>query len=194
MIQKGAFKYVWGPLGQVIEVHTKLKIFNTGLRVVSKRFIDTFKFLLDLYKFIQYTVFMTEKQLLLLDFLRNTITHTGRPPTFTAMRQFMGVASNQAVEDWLSILEREGYISRTGKGRRTIKLNNKSMSEKEPALILGKEQIPGIKPHIEIFDSPLNTGSVSSYVLSPQTPQKENSDINNKKIIQFDKGGWEGTA
>ena len=48
--------------------------------------------------------FMTEKQLQLLNFIRDTIAHSGKAPTFKLMRLFMLVASNQAVEDALSIL------------------------------------------------------------------------------------------
>lgn len=36
----------------------------------------------------------------------------GKAPTFSEMKEHMGVTSNQTIGDWLAILERDGYISR----------------------------------------------------------------------------------
>ncbi len=53
---------------------------------------------------------MTPKQYELLKFIRNHIVHSGKGPTFKEMRDFMDVKSNQTIDDFLSILEREGFI------------------------------------------------------------------------------------
>jgi SOS-response transcriptional repressor LexA len=91
---------------------------------------------------------MTEKQLQLLNFIRDTFTHSDKAPTFKSMRLFMSVASNQAVEDALAILEREKYISREGPVRRTIALTNKSMTKGYPALKINKENDAGLRRYI----------------------------------------------
>jgi SOS-response transcriptional repressor LexA len=53
---------------------------------------------------------MKEKQLQLLQFIRNRTVHLGLGPTFKEMRDHMRVASNQTIADWLNILEQEGLI------------------------------------------------------------------------------------
>lgn len=55
---------------------------------------------------------MTPKQYKLLTFIRNQIVHFSKASTFSEMKEFMEVTSNQTIGDWLSILERDGYISR----------------------------------------------------------------------------------
>src|SRR3989344_5241170 len=97
---------------------------------------------------------VTEKQLQLLNFIHDTIAYSGKAPTFKSMCLFMSVASNQAVEDTLSILEREKYISRDGSVRRTITLTNKSMTKGYPALKISKENDTGLKHFIgEVLSS-----------------------------------------
>lgn len=66
--------------------------------------------------FVRYYLVVTAKQLKLLIYIRNRITHFGKAPTFSEMKRIMEVTSNQTIGDWLVILEREGYILRD-KGR-----------------------------------------------------------------------------
>lgn len=69
---------------------------------------------------------MTSRQLHLLKFIRNKIVHSGTGPTFKEMRLYMGVGSNQTIDDFLSVLAREGYIKITQSKQRGIELTDKS--------------------------------------------------------------------
>lgn len=71
---------------------------------------------------------MTEKQLQLFTFIRNYIAHNNKGPSFKDMRAFMKVTSNQTIYDWLSILERENYISRQAGKQFGISLGKKGLS------------------------------------------------------------------
>lgn len=68
---------------------------------------------------------MTPKQYELFSFIRNQVIHFGKGPTFSEMKRFMTVTSNQTVGDWLAILEREGYISLTKGKLRGITITQK---------------------------------------------------------------------
>lgn len=70
---------------------------------------------------------MTPKQYKLLTFIRDQIVHFDKAPTFSEMKEFMEVTSNQTIGDWIAILEREGYITRD-KGRlRGVDMTAKGM-------------------------------------------------------------------
>jgi len=71
---------------------------------------------------------MTPQQYKLLTFIRNTVVHMGKGPTYAEMREHMEVASSQAIIDWLNILEREEYIKQTGK-HRGIELTEKGRKQ-----------------------------------------------------------------
>ncbi len=66
---------------------------------------------LDTEHIVRYYRSMTPKQLELLKFIRNTIAHRGDGPTFKEMKGHMNVTSNQTIDDFLSALERDGYIT-----------------------------------------------------------------------------------
>lgn len=68
---------------------------------------------------------VSSQQYKLFIFIRNRIVHFGKAPTFTEMKEFMQVTSNQTVVDWLSILEREKYILRNKGKFRGITIANK---------------------------------------------------------------------
>lgn len=68
---------------------------------------------------------MTKRQLDLLKFIRNTVVHLGKGPTYKEMREHMSVKSNQAIADVLSVLEREGFIKQEESKFRGIKVTNK---------------------------------------------------------------------
>jgi hypothetical protein len=53
---------------------------------------------------------MTPQQLKLLRFIRNSIVHNHRGPTYKEMRDHMGVSSNQTIIDWLVALKKQGYL------------------------------------------------------------------------------------
>lgn len=152
--------------------------------------------LLDLNKFVQYTTCMTEKQLHLLKFIRNTIAHSGKAPTFRLMRSFMDATSNQAVEDCLSILERDGYILRSGSIRREIKLTHKGTSQDEPVLKLGTEENSGVKPYLET-ELPFNneTGTITPFSSTSAYPLPViSASVPSMSLNSFIKGRSEGTS
>jgi len=65
----------------------------------------------------QYRLAMTPKQFRLLKFIRDSVVHLKKSPTYREMRDFMSVRSNQAIDDLLSGLEKRGYIKRGGTKR-----------------------------------------------------------------------------
>lgn len=71
---------------------------------------------------------MTPKQYQLFSFIRNRIAHFGKAPTFTEMKEYMGVSSNQTIGDWLAILEREGYIAKDKGLLRGLSITKRGMS------------------------------------------------------------------
>ena len=68
---------------------------------------------------------VTERQLKLFLFIRNYITHNRKTPSFREMRQEMRVHSNQAILDWLAILEKKDYIIRKKYRFQSIDIDNK---------------------------------------------------------------------
>lgn len=70
---------------------------------------------------------MTPKQYELFTFIKNRVVHFGKAPTFSEMKEHMGVTSNQTIGDWLQILEREGYIVKNKSKLRGISITDKGM-------------------------------------------------------------------
>jgi SOS-response transcriptional repressor LexA len=70
---------------------------------------------------------MTERQLQLLQFIRNLVVHYGKGPTFKEMRKHMGVTSDQAITDVLQVLKREGFIEQEKGKFRGITVTPKGM-------------------------------------------------------------------
>ena len=129
---------------------------------------------------------MTKKQFQLLSFIRNSLVHLGKAPTFKNMRESMKVASNQAIEDWLSILQREGYIIRIGETKRIIRLTGKGIPGNEPILYLNKQKGPELKTYLgENYSSINSFGSISPTIVAT------NTDSSN--LFRLEKGDWEGT-
>lgn len=81
----------------------------------------------------------------------------------------MDVSSNQTVEGWLSILERDGYITRNKKSKRRIELTSKGSVLEASSLKYGtREEGPSIKKVIEpgpdssrLYGSGVTTNTVS---------------------------------
>lgn len=69
---------------------------------------------------------MTPKQYKLLEYIRNTIAHSGKSPTFSEMCIFMQVNSKQTIYDFLLILQRERYLYLGDRKQRGITLTKKS--------------------------------------------------------------------
>lgn len=74
---------------------------------------------------------MTPQQLKLLNFIKTSSAHIGTSPTFKEMREYMRVSSNQTIDDFLSVLEREGYISVIKGKQRGIEVTKKAQTTNE---------------------------------------------------------------
>lgn len=125
---------------------------------------------------------MTPKQYSLLTFIRNSIVHVGKAPTFSEMKDHMGVTSNQTIGDWISILEREGYIARNKGKLRGITVLEKGLKGFDENLQVQKDEA------IKRSFSPVGgTTGVNVYNIS-QTNFDKGININAKGIIP----AWEG--
>jgi repressor LexA len=58
---------------------------------------------------------LTEKQKAILDFIKNTQTQSGAPPTLREIMKEFGFKSIGTVQDYLRLLEEKGYIRKRGK-------------------------------------------------------------------------------
>jgi len=66
---------------------------------------------------------LTPKHKAFLEYLEETISHTGRPPSLREAAQDLGV-SHAAVAQTLKVLEEKGYVKREGRYSRTVFLLN----------------------------------------------------------------------
>lgn len=64
---------------------------------------------------------LTEKQEIVLDFIRNSIADRGYPPTLREIGNFMGIRSTNGVNDHLRALERKGYLAREDMKSRALR-------------------------------------------------------------------------
>ena len=55
---------------------------------------------------------LTQRQQMVLDFIRQSITDRGYPPTLREIGARMGIRSTNGVNDHLRALERKGYLTR----------------------------------------------------------------------------------
>src|ERR1700729_1343696 len=55
---------------------------------------------------------LTQRQQMVLDFIRQSITDRGYPPTLREIGAQMGIRSTNGVNDHLRALERKGYLTR----------------------------------------------------------------------------------
>ena len=60
---------------------------------------------------------LTERQQELYDFIVTSTADNGIQPSYAEMAQHMWVSSPNAIRDMVAILERKGYVQRTGKVR-----------------------------------------------------------------------------
>ncbi len=67
----------------------------------------------------------------MLGFIRETISHTGKAPTYSEMKKYMKVTSNQTVSDLLSALERKSYIKIHKGERQGIEISQKALIKRE---------------------------------------------------------------
>jgi len=65
---------------------------------------------------------LTQRQAQTLDFIRQSITERGYPPTLREIGVYMGIRSTNGVNDHLRALERKGYLRREDMKSRALKL------------------------------------------------------------------------
>jgi repressor LexA len=64
---------------------------------------------------------LTQRQKMVLEFIQNTISSDGYPPTLREIGNFMGIRSTNGVNDHLRALERKGYLTRKDMKSRTLR-------------------------------------------------------------------------
>ena len=67
---------------------------------------------------------MTQRQQMVLDFIRQSITDRGYPPTLREIRARMGIRSTHGVNDHLRALQRKGYLTREDMKSRALRPTN----------------------------------------------------------------------
>lgn len=65
---------------------------------------------------------MTAKQKKVLELIYNSIKSSGFPPTLADLKEELGVSSNQAILNYLELLDKKGYIKREEGHARAIKI------------------------------------------------------------------------
>src|ERR1700731_1145010 len=64
---------------------------------------------------------LTQRQQMVLDFIRQSITDRGYPPTLREIGAHMGIRSTNGVNDHLRALERKGYLTREDMKSRALR-------------------------------------------------------------------------
>src|SRR5437867_4309036 len=67
---------------------------------------------------------LTQRQQMVLDFIRQSITDRGYPPTLREIGAKMGIRSTNGVNDHLRALERKGYLTREDMKSRALRPTN----------------------------------------------------------------------
>ncbi len=75
---------------------------------------------------------LTERQQLVLDFIRQSIADRGYPPTLREIGAKMGIRSTNGVNDHLRALERKGYLTREDMKSRALRPTAHANSNAEP--------------------------------------------------------------
>src|SRR5678816_3704882 len=77
---------------------------------------------------------LTQRQQMVLDFIRQSISDRGYPPTLREIGARMGIRSTNGVNDHLRALERKGYLKREDMKSRALRPTD-----------LGTLDLPGVK-------------------------------------------------
>lgn len=65
---------------------------------------------------------LTERQRMVLDFIRDSIASRGYPPTLREIGARMGIRSTNGVNDHIRALKRKGYLTRDGVAARGLRI------------------------------------------------------------------------
>ena len=77
---------------------------------------------------------LTKRQQMVLDYITQTISDCGYPPTLREIGSHMGIRSTNGVNDHLRALERKGYLRREDMKSRALKPVNQDDSRSEAAV------------------------------------------------------------
>src|SRR5215471_10189969 len=84
---------------------------------------------------------LTQRQQMVLDFIRQSISDRGYPPTLREIGARMGIRSTNGVNDHLRALERKGYLTREDMKSRALRPTNMGPGHAANARVNG-DQVP----------------------------------------------------
>ena len=82
---------------------------------------------------------LTQRQQMVLDFIRQSISDRGYPPTLREIGARMGIRSTNGVNDHLRALERKGYLTREDMKSRALRPTGMGIVPAPPANSTGAE-------------------------------------------------------
>ena len=89
---------------------------------------------------------LTERQRMILDFIKQSIRERGYPPSLREIGSHMGIKSTNGVNDHLTALERKGYLRRDSMKSRALQptemIDRPASARSEPAVALDSESAP----------------------------------------------------
>src|SRR3954465_924184 len=80
---------------------------------------------------------LTQRQQMVLDFIRQSITDRGYPPTLREIGARMGIRSTNGVNDHLRALERKGYLKREDMKSRALRPTHAATAVQLPLAVPG---------------------------------------------------------
>src|SRR5262249_39939052 len=85
---------------------------------------------------------LTQRQQMVLDFIRQSIADRGYPPTLREIGARMGIRSTNGVNDHLRALERKGYLTREDMKSRALRPTAHANSNADPVNGVGDDVEP----------------------------------------------------
>src|SRR6202035_58058 len=82
---------------------------------------------------------LTQRQQMVLDYIRQSISDRGYPPTLREIGARMGIRSTNGVNDHLRALERKGYLTREDMKSRALRPTNQNGGSSIPPPIGGEQ-------------------------------------------------------
>ena len=105
---------------------------------------------------------ISERQQSILDFIQETMTRRGMPPTLREIGEKFGIRSTNGVEKHLLVLERGGYISRErGKSRGIAVTGGSRQADRVPLLGRVAAGVPVLSPENREGDIAVDTALFS---------------------------------
>src|ERR1700753_3646865 len=92
---------------------------------------------------------LTQRQQMVLDFIRQSITDRGYPPTLREIGARMGIRSTNGVNDHLRALERKGYLTREDMKSRALRPTNLGQQS------LGDVVIDAVANDVDLLEIPV---------------------------------------